>query len=725
SGGAGQGDGGVLTPEAAVDFTLLDLSRPRYDLSDRGVAGRPYPGPVDVFLYSERGVFRPGETIPLVALARDPHGVAVVGMPLTVELVRPDEVVAERLVLEPGGAGSYHTRLALASTARSGAWTVRAYTDPQASPAGSLTLQVEDFVPQRLEVTFEDPPAALTPAGSGAVDVRGRFFYGAPAAALEAQGELVLRLATDPHPAYPAYQFGLVQDEFNPVRVDVAVPPTDARGGTTARFALRDLPDTTRPLEAVLTVTLFEPGGRPVSRRATLAVPRAEVIGVKPRFEQPLAEGQNLAFDVVMLDAAGQPRGVRGLGLRLYRESHRYLWYYQNNRWDYQLIIEDAEVLANRQVDLAADEPLRVEQGGLPAGRYRLEVFDPNSGAATSYRFRVGWYTAPEVGDTPDQLELTLDRDHYRPGDNARLHIRTPFAGQVLLTAAADRLLTTQTLAVAPGGTTLEVEVAEDWGPGVYLTATAFRPGRGDGRRPGRAVGVTWLGLDPAAATLDIELDVPKLWRPRREVTVAVTVADAREETFLTLAAVDEGVLQLTDYQTPDPRAHFWGQRRLGVEILDLYGRLIEPTRDDQRRVGGDGLGRNASGRVRTTETVALFQGPVGLDPAGRAEIPLRLPDFNGELRLMAVAFDSHRTGSAGAAVPVRDPLVTEVYLPRFLAPDDVAQVTLRLDDVDAPPGDYRVDLTARDSLQFAAPAQPNLTLPDADGGLGAVRHYL
>ncbi len=195
-----------------------------------------------------------------------------------------------------------------------------------------------------------------------------------------------------------------------------------------------------------------------------------------------------------------------------------------------------------------------------------------------------------------------------------------------------------------------------------------------------------------------------------------MTGVDPGQPAYLTVAAVDEGILQLTDFATPDPIQYFLGKRRLGMQLLDLYGKLIETGgQPGVLKVGGDADSRqlDASG-IRTVKTLALFSGPVALDANGQARIPLALPDFNGQLRLMAVAWDRNRLGRAEAAPLVRDPLVARVYLPRFLAPEDESRVTVTVQNLNAPPGDYAIRLSAEGAVAVTEPATFTFKVADS-----------
>jgi alpha-2-macroglobulin len=719
--GGGGREPAALMAYGRGDYNFLDLTRPAFDLSDRGVEGRAAPGAVDVFLYTERGVYRPGETVELMALVRNSRAFALPDAPLTLKLFRPDEVEVAR---PPPGApalGGHHVRIPLALNARTGTWTVKAYADPQGEPVGQVSFQVEDFVPQQLKLELNTTATVLKPNEPALVEVVGRFLYGAPAANLKAEAEVVLREDSDPYPAYPGYRFGLAQDSWTVQRFPVALAGVDAQGKAEVRVALSEAPDTTRPLQARLRVSLFEPGGRPVNRSLNLPYrPQPFAIGIKPRFgDEGIPLGQEAGFEVLALDPLGQPLAAAGLRAELVREEVQYYWYHDDSRWNYRLVIRDSAPVSSQTLNLAADQPTAVAQRGLDWGRYRLEVLDPASGVASSVRFTVGWFESPSEGETPDQMKVTLDQPRYQAGQTAKVFLRAPFAGEVLLNVVGDRLWQSRTVRVPAEGATLDLPIPAAWGPGVYLTAAAFRPADQAAQRgPGRAIGLTWLSLDPAPRTLDVALDVPSEWLPRQTVDVPVTVrgGDPGQPAYLTVAAVDEGILQLTDFTSPDPVRYFLGKRRLAMQVRDLYGRLIEAGgRPGSLKVGGDADSRHLDGSgVRTVKTVALFSGPVALDASGQARIPLALPDFNGQLRLMAVAWDRDRLGRAEAAPLVRDPLVAQVYLPRFLAPEDESRVDVTVRNLSAPPGDYAIRLSAEGAAAITEPAAFTFTVTDS-----------
>jgi uncharacterized protein YfaS (alpha-2-macroglobulin family) len=370
-------------------------------------------------------------------------------------------------------------------------------------------------------------------------------------------------------------------------------------------------------------------------------------------------------------------------------------------------------------IEVAADAPASLARQ-LPAGRYRWEVIDPATGAQSSLRFHVGWWVEAELPDVPDKLEAVLDKSGYQPGETAKLFVKAPFAGEAELTIASDRVLSMRTLNLPAGGATLEIPVDASWGSGVYALLSAYRPSDPTGpqqRGPGRAVGVAWLAIDASPRTLAATIAAPDIARPRSSVEIPVKFAgiDAGEEAYVTLAAVDEAVLKLTEFASPAPENHYFGKRQLGVELRDLYGRLIDARANavGVLRSGGDTFAKRSVAGLpdKSNKVVALFSGIVRLDADGSARVRFDIPDFQGQLRLMAVAFSAHKVGSGTASITVRDPVVTTVSLPRFLAPGDAARIGVSINNLEGAAGDYRLALSASGAAKFATPVSPTVHL--------------
>lgn len=694
---------------AGNDFNFLDLAAPGVDLSDRGVGGREAPGPLDAMLHTERGIYRPGETVYLTALLRDTAAVAVPDLPLTLKLLRPDGLEVERRVLNDQGEGSYEAQIDLPAAAYTGQWSASLHVDPEAEPVGRVDFLVEDFVPPRLAFDVTADASVLDGAAPVVLTIEAQYLYGAPAGELPGESTMVLRKAERPFPNFADFRFGLEQEEFLPRRAELPGFTTDAQGRARIDVVLDADPDTTHPLEAVVRATVFDVGGRPVGRDITLPVRHQPfAIGIRPRFSgDAVPEGATAGFDIVAVGPDGTTLDRPGLAYELFEEDYDYVWYEADGRWDYEPVVRDRR-LTGGSVDLTAEAPFVIEEPVM-SGRYRLEVFDPQGGIATSVRFAAGWWVSPTANDRPDAVEVTVTPDRLSEGQTATVHVRPPYRSNVLIAVAGRRIHRTIVREIGPEGDTFEIPVEPGWSAGVYVIATAFAPAdAATATPPRRAIGLSWMALDTADRELSVAIDAPEEVRPRQRISVPVTVTGAEpgETAYVTLAAVDEAILQLTGYDAPDPIAYYLGKRRLAVELRDIYGRLIDPSGAVMGRIGsgGDtaGIARQVEGLPqRSSKVVSLFSGILRVEEDGTASVPLDLPDFNGRLRLMATAWTAAKVGSGEGAIVVRDPVVAELSLPRFLAPGDRASVAIALDPLESVAGDYTVRLNVDGPLSL------------------------
>ncbi|MFZ1104473.1 MAG: alpha-2-macroglobulin, partial [Hyphomicrobiaceae bacterium] len=693
-----RGEGGqspaVLVAETeGGDYAFLDMTAAAFDLTDRGVKGRGDPGPVDAFAYADRGVYRAGETVHLTTLVRTRTGAAA-PVPVTLVLWRPDGVEHSRFALTDQGLGGRAAKLALAPSAMTGTWRVKIHTDPKAAPIAQAAFLVEDFVPERLDLKLETTADALSPQQPGRIKVAGRYLYGPAAAGLSVEGEIAVRASTKESSAFPGYRFGVADEQFSPVRKALeGLPATDADGKAEIAVDLPAYTKTNLPLEAMVFVRLRESGGRTIERTVTLPIdPKTARIGIKPLFKGQVGEGETARFEAILVGADGKAVAAKGLKWQVSRLERRWQWYSRDGSWAYEATTTTRRI-ASGTVDASSDAPARIE-AKLDWGRYRLEVSD-GSGLVSSVVFNAG-YWADDGADTPEALDVALDKPAYKPGDIARVKITSRMAGRALVAVMGSGLLTTQEVDLPAGGGEVPLTVSDKWEPGAYVAVMLYRPIDEKAKRmPGRAVGLRWLAIDQQPRTLSVKFDVPEKVESGSVLTVPVKLAGLTpgEEARVTIAATDLGILNLTRFETPRPDQWFFGQRRLGSEIRDLYGRLIDGMRAERGKLrsGGDGGEVSLQGSPPVEATLALFSGIVQVGPDGAAKAEFQLPDFNGTVRLTAVVWSASKVGSASKDVVVRDPVALTVSAPRFLTLGDEARLELALHNVEGQAGTYKV----------------------------------
>ncbi len=706
----------VMAYGSGGDFAALDLERGTLDLSERDVSGRSSPGDVDAYMFTERGIYRPGEIVRVSGMLRDPTGRAISNRQSTLVIYRPNgtEFRRQRLA-EAREAGSIIKNVQIDRNAPRGQWRAVLEVDGQDQPAGDVSFAVEDFVPQRLKVKVEGSEAPLTSGEPRAITVDAQFLYGAPGAGLVVQGEGRLQVDPNPFPALAGYTWGKADESFEEQFFQLPETVTDGAGRAQLQVALPNPPQTSMPLRAKVVASVAEPGGRVVRENFDIPVRlSSQYIGVKPKGEGWLRAGQPAAFDVVAVDANAKRIASR-VTWRLIEEDWSYDWYLEGGQWKWRRTGRDIQVAgAQGTVDIPAAQALTITQQNLREGSYRLIVKHEASGAETTHRFGVGWGGYATDSDTPDMVAVVPPSAPMRMGGRVEIDIKPPYAGEAQIVVATDRVLSMRTERIPAGGKKVSLRVDNEWGAGAYVLVTVMTPRDPAGRRdtpvvPRRAVGVSYVPVDTANRTLTVAVaDNMGIVRPRTRVDVplAITGAPRGEKVRVTIAAVDEGILQLTGYKTPDPKDYYFGRRALGVGIRDDYGRLLNPNLGAPAtpRQGGDSLGGEGL-TVVPTKTIALWTGLVEVRN-GTAKVPLDIPDFNGQLRFMAVAWSETALGSDDAQVTVRDPVVADLTLPRFLAPGDEAFATLRVDNIEGASGAYRIALNGQGAATAQGQAQ-------------------
>ncbi len=693
---AWEGEGADRKP---ADMAFLSLLDPEFDLSDRGVAGMPAPGPIDLFMTTDRGVYRAGEVVHVTALARDGAARAVRDVPLIAVLTRPDGVEAARLRLDPDAAGGYVYDLPIDAFAPRGTWRLEMRAGANTPPLASARILVEDFTPERIDYPLDLPEGMLSSGESLTIDSEARWLFGAPAGELPWEAWLAVKPAFA-LPAFANYAFGV--EEGRTASLDTIGTGVTAEDGS---FAVPvDLPAGDSLAEATVRVQVSEGAGRPVERSDTrLVMPDQPILGIRKLFDgNTVAQDSDARFEVIAV-APDMTRAAMPARWVLTRIETDYVWYRSGSRWNWEVVTHRKRVTGG-EVEIGADAPAPVSVA-LDWGQYelRVEPAEPGAGGAAAVTFWSGWAMAGAGSESPDRLSVRLDAANYRAGDTANLTIEAEEDGIAVVSVLTNRIVDLQTVPLVRGSNTVALAVTDDWGAGAYVTAQAIRPLEGDAASPNRApvrrLGLAYAPVDPGARKLDARIEVAAESRPRGTlpVTLHLDGVEAGQTAFASIAVVDQGILNLTGFKSPDPAGHYFGQHRLGVGLRDLYGRLLLSTgaADGALREGGDAQGSmDASAPPPTEVLMAYFSGPVTVGEDGSVTVDVPIPDFNGAVRVMAVAWTETAVGQAEADAVIRDPVVLMVTAPQFLAPGDEATLRLELTQTEGS-GETRLSLDA------------------------------
>ena len=704
----------VLVARSGNDVSMLPFNQPALDLSEFAVAGRAQAW-FDVFAWSGRDLYRPGETVRVSALMRDFDGRAVKAQPLFMSLKQPDGKVFLETQLAPGEGGYYGWSQALPTDVPTGRWQVEFRTAPGAKEVvQGMTLRIEEFLPERMKLDLSSTAATIAPGETLPLQVDAAYLYGAPAAGNRFTARVAVSADLHPVEAFPDHHFGDPTITLPKDAVDAVDEALGDDGKLSTDLALPDeAAKAQAPVAVVVTGSVFESGGRPVTRNLKRTLwPAAQLAGARPLFDIDEGAPANGVAGFELLRTGADGKRVAGeLSVTLIRERRDYQWRQdENGGWGYEYTAR-YETVETKTVQARADGDVRVD---FPVewGEYRLEIVDTATGLRSRVPFVAGWSWDNQnrgLDARPDKVKLSLDKTSYRAGDTLRITVTPPQPGEGILIVESDRLLHVQPLSAKPGET-YELTVTEDWERhDVYITALVLRGGSAvEKTTPARAVGVVHVPMDRAARSVPVTVEAPKQTRPEQALPVTITApALAGKTAWATVSAVDVGILNITRFPVPDASRHFFAQRRLGVDAYDLYGRVIESFDGEAAtlRFGGDmALAALPQARRPTARvlTVDLFSGPVKLDAQGKAQVELMVPDFNGTLRVSALVFSDEVYGQGSSESILRAPILAEVSAPRALAPGDRSTVTLDLQNYTGTDGQFTVSLETTGPIAVA-----------------------
>lgn len=723
----------ALIARRGTDLTYLAFDELRAEIQEARISGEPYSTVADgsdaasaakyrAAIYSDRGVYRPGETAHLAAIVRGADNRAPgAGMPVEARLVDPLGQTLRTVQRTTNGAGYVDLDVDFPDFSTTGRYQARlAVAD---TVIGQYTFQVEDFVPERMEVDVAGRESAFHLDEAMHLDVGARYLFGGVPAnhRLELHCELVPGVFEPPQNS--EFHYGVWRSEDTPQRpLDLGTLTTELDATGTGTFTCPGSagggrgPTFRGPATLMAKAAVFEAGGgRTTVGRAQVPVhPDHAYIGLKSGATQVEA-GNTVVVEGLTVDWQGRPTDDLGqVQLEFVRLEVEYGWYYDETlgHETYRRFLRPV-VESRQEVDVVD-------------GRFNVQWTPESHGAAFLVRASAGnartelhfegqgdwYYWGPEESEsqrTPRPGRATWlalrTPESARVGEPFPVNFTVPYGGRVLLTAETDELLYSEWMKVDAGDAVWFLEL-DDFVPNVYVTAFLVKDPHLDSAEaflPDRAFGVRSVRLEPSDYLVPLELDAPDQVRSNETLTVELDLSQGPAgrrvddgPVYATVAAVDEGILSLTGFDSPDPAADIFSRRALGVETFETVGwTLLVPPGGPSSTTGGD-LGASL-GRVQPIKPVALWSGLVEVPDSGRLSLDFQVPQYRGELRIMAVAAGPQRLGRAEASVTVRDPLMLQATLPRFLAKDDRIDVPVMVTNLSGERRDITVELSAED----------------------------
>jgi uncharacterized protein YfaS (alpha-2-macroglobulin family) len=682
------------------------------------------------YLYGERGVWRPGDDIFLNFVLQDETGKLPKDHPLQFELRNPLGVVVERKTVRSGVGGFYDLRTRTAADAPTGPYTA---TVDLGGRKFTETLRVESIQPNRLKIAFELPPEGVrAPDLHLRTELASRWLHGAPAPNLRAQidGKLVPRKTS--FPKLDGYVFDDPTRRWSAEPFTLFEGYTDDQGDTTVDVPVEIADGAPGFLTLELSTRVFEPSGAFSIDQAQVPVsPHARYVGIKlPKGDASrnmLLTDTRHTVEVVTVDADGKLTGGSPLRWALYEVNWRWWWEKgEENLADYAGSTSHRAV-AEGVVDTANGKgSLQFEVKYPDWGRYLLLVTDEDGTHRAGTTMYIDWpgWAGRASKDNPggaSVLSVTADKTEVETGQPVTITFPTPSGGGRALLSLETGTEVLRTAWIEPTGETTSTTIVAtpDMAPSAYVHVTLLQPHEATKNDlPIRLYGVLPLSVVDKATKLEPTLVTTDEWRPEGQVNVAVREAAGRPMTY-TLAVVDEGLLGLTRFATPDPWSAFYGREALGVRTWDIYDTVAGAygaALEGMIAIGGDGEAQpGAQPQAKRFPPMVIHLGTHQLAAGETKTHELSLPPYIGEVRVMAIAGDGHAFGSAEKSVKVKKPLMVMASLPRVLGPGEELTIPVDVFALEPKVKDVTVNLQVEGPVTLMGPARQELHF----GGIG------
>ncbi len=760
----------MITVAKRDDLAFIQLDRHEIATADFDIAGPAYlQKGYEAFLYTSRGVYRPGETVQLAGVVRGPKQVTPEPLPTRIKILSPDGRIMRELRQQTNESGACEVKIPIPNYALTGNYIAKMQIADRV--VGSVQFQVEEFMPDRMKVAITVDKPSYKLGDELSIEVNAVNLFGPPAVGRKIQASCQLQavpfvISDDALPPgtdaakWRSFVFGNTR-QFESQRIELGEAKTDADGKARYQFTVPATLKAPSLLNGILTATVSEVGGRAVTASHRVVIhPYSHYVGVRRATTGEVKINQPLRFDYVAVDDTMAVTPDRALKLSLHK-VHWNTILRQNAAGRYAYVSEPQMTEVKTYALTSAETAQTATFTPTGYGEYRVRLEDIESTATAEIGFYVGgWRNTPVSMEHPTRLDLVLDKPAYRPGQTAKLNIKAPFPGTLLLTVERERLLSHRTIVMKENTATVSIPVRYGYKPNVYLSATLTRTipmdtvSQPDNKSllPARAFGVIPLKIDATRRQLSIEMSLKSdsdqqdrtpltdnrgklisdgfqseaVVRPNSEINIAFEVHGRRswQKYDVCIAAVDEGILALTDFKTPNPHDFFYQQRGLKTRPFDLYSGILPEIADvtDNSSTGGDGAAARGLGRkrlntssIRRVKPVSLWSGFVQTDGNGRGTVQFKIPQFNGKLRLMAVAFAGADYGATEAYLTVREPIVLTPTFPRFLAGGDKIRVPVTLFNGTGEAGEFTVKLQGSGDVQLLSASTSNTseTMPE------------
>jgi hypothetical protein len=683
------------------------------------------------FIFGERGVWRPGDDIHITFISMLDEGVLPAGHPVTATLSNPQGQVISTLVSNNGCDGMYSFTFTTSPDAPTGNWEVAVTAGGQ---TWYKTVKIETVKPNNIVIDLQLNDKPAIPGNDVRGDITARWLVGNPAKDLETRVDVTFTRGRTAFDKYKDYVFEDRSRSFSSQDMELYKGKTDANGCTAFRTNVtasgNDVPGM---LTAQFTTRVFEKGGDfSIDRVTTTLSPYNTYIGLHvPEQEDDwgdtyLDKSRTHTFRLAAVDYRGNPvNQTVKVNIEIYKMG--WSWWWSSSSEGLASYAKDSYNAPFKEMTATltggAGE-FKMDFSKEESGFWFIRVVDPKGGHATSAVTMVrSSYEQSGDGnsDAAIRLPMTLNKPKFNVGETAQLVIPSAAGAKALVSIEkAERVLKSFWVDCKADKTEIAIPVEAGMAPNVYATVTLIQPyNNSDNDAPIRMFGVQRILVEEAATHLHPIIDIPAEVQPEKEVTFTVKEQDGRPMSYV-VALVDEGLLSLTRFKTPDPWKVFYATEALGVRTWDLYDLVIGAygARMEQLfAIGGDGEGADAvtpNSKADRFKPVSIFLGPFTVKAKGVDKHTVQLPQYIGTLRAMVVATDGAAQGSAEKSVKVTKPVMVKATLPRVLGTEEEVVLPVTVFANKDGVGNVTVEVKAEGALSVAGSNTATVNVPKA-----------
>ena len=686
------------------------------------VGGKDIQKGLKGFIYGERGVWRPGDTLHISFMLEDREKRIPDKHPVALEIYNPRGQFYTKMISTQGTNGFYTFAVPTQADDPTGLWN--AYVKVGGT-AFHKSLRIETIKPNRLKITLALPTILQASSKDVYAPLTSSWLTGATASRLKAKVEMSLSKVNTQFKNYGQYLFNNPATDFTTVRADVFNGVLDAEGRAGVNIQLPVATGAPGMLNATFTTRVFEPGGDASIYSQTVPFsPFTSYVGIN--LNQPkgkyIETDKDHVFDIVTVNDQGQPVNRSNLEYKIYRIS--WSWWWENGEESFGTYINNSSItpVASGNLQTTGGKASFKFRINYPDwGRYLVYVKDRESGHATGGTVYIDWPDWRGRSNKTDpsgikMLAFSLDKDSYEIGETATAIIPAAAGGRALVSLEnGSTVLQQQWLEVSDqGDTKLTFKITPEMAPNVYLHISLLQPhAQTVNDLPIRMYGIAPVFVTNRQTILQPQIKMPEVLRPETDFNVTVSEKSGKPMTY-TLAIVDDGLLDLTNFKTPDPWNEFYAREALGIRTWDMYDDVLGASSGRYSSLfstGGDASLKPADAKANRFKPVVKFIGPFYLAKGKQQTHTLKLPMYVGSVRAMVVAGQDGAYGNAEKTAFVRTPLMLLSTLPRVLSTQEEITVPVNVFAMENQVKNVTVSLEASGAgVQITGNRQQSLT---------------